>query len=133
MTPPKFDLFFADAREREVQYNARATVADFDACMREYDQLAAASRSTAVGVYDLAYGEGRAERLDLFPAPSARTPSALFIFIHGGYWRALTRRQAPIAVRAFTERGIAVAMLEYTLLPEATLAEVVREVRSATA
>ena len=34
---------------------------------------------------------------------------------------------------ALTQAGVAVAVLEYTLLPEATLAEVVREVRSAVA
>ena len=34
---------------------------------------------------------------------------------------------------ALTHAGVAVAVLEYTLLPEATLAEVVREVRSAIA
>ena len=28
------DLFFASIAEREVQYNARASVADFDACVR---------------------------------------------------------------------------------------------------
>lgn len=36
-------------------------------------------------------------------------------------------------VQAFVEHGVAVALVEDTLRPEATLAEVVREMRSAIA
>lgn len=127
------DLCFANLQERERQYNARASVADFDACVREYAELSALARQQCVGLHDLRYGMGRAERLDLFPAASARQPSPLLIFIHGGYWRSQTKEDAALMSRVFTGAGVAVAVLEYPLLPEATLAEAVREVRSAVA
>ena len=133
MTQHGFDLNFSSLEERAVQYNARASVADFDACVAEYARLANEVKSRCPGIYDLRYGEGVANRLDLFPVTSGGQPAPLLVFIHGGYWRSQTKEDAPIMAKAFTDAGIAVCTLEYTLLPEATLAETVREMRSAIA
>jgi arylformamidase len=128
-----FDLTFASLDERAIQYDAGNSVADFDAEMRAYAALAAESRAVCPIVPDLKYGMGQAERLDIFPVAAARQPAPLFVFIHGGYWYSRTKEDASGMARALTDAGIAVATLEYTLLPEATLAEIVREVRSAIA
>lgn len=127
----KIDLLFNDLSERAVQYNARDAVEDFDACMVQYAELATQAKSQTPGIYDLHYGMGRDERLDLFPA--ARQPAPLFVFIHGGYWHSLRKEEACSMAASFTRHGVAVATVEYTLQPEATLAEIVREVRSAIA
>jgi arylformamidase len=82
-----FDLTFTNLTERAVQYNARASVADFDAEMQLYAALAAESKATCPAVLDLQYGMGQAERLDIFPVVAARQPAPLFVYIHGGYWR----------------------------------------------
>jgi len=131
--PHGCELYFGDLAQRAVQYNARASVPDFDACVAEYARLARLANARCPGIYDVPYGPGRAERLDIFPVPLAAQPAPLFIFIHGGYWRSQTKEDAPIMAPAFTAAGIAVCTLEYTLLPEATLAEAVREVRGAVA
>jgi arylformamidase len=123
-----FDLTFSDLAEREVQYNARASVSDFDAEMRTYAALAQASRQRCAGILDLQYGMGLAERLDIFPAAAATQPAPVFVYIHGGYWRAQRKEDACSMAAALTGAGVAVVMLEYTLLPEATLAEVVRAI-----
>lgn len=127
----KIDLLFDDLSMRAVQYNARASVEDFDACMAQYEQLAAQAKAQTPGIYDIHYGMGVAERLDLFPA--ARQPSPLLVFIHGGYWHSQRKEEACSMAANFTQHGVAAATLEYTLQPEATLAEIVREVRSAIA
>ncbi|NLU14359.1 MAG: alpha/beta hydrolase [Serratia liquefaciens] len=127
----KIDLLFDDLSMRAVQYNARASVENFDACMAQYEQLAAQAKAQTPGIYDIHYGIGVAERLDLFPA--ARQPSPLLVFIHGGYWHSQRKEEACSMAANFTQHGVAVATLEYTLQPEATLAEIVREVRSAIA
>lgn len=131
MTQQEVDLTFAGPEERAKQYNARASVADFDACVSEYTVRANQAKQECVGIYDLQYGQGAAERLDIFPVTLPRCPAPLFIFIHGGYWHSQTKEDAPIMAKAFTDAGIALCTLEYPLLPEATLAETVREVRSA--
>ena len=127
------DLTFSDLAERDRQYNARASVADFDACVREYAELSVLARSQCVGIYDLKYGLSSAERLDIFPAKKAQHPAPALIFIHGGYWRAQTKEDAALMAKVYTDAGVAVVTLEYPLLPKATLAETVRSVRSAVA
>jgi arylformamidase len=133
MANVEHDLYFESIEQRNVEYNARGSVSDFDACVREYAELSCAAKAACVGIYDLKYGLAAAERLDLFPASTAHQPAPLFIFIHGGYWRSQTKEDAALMAKVFTDAGIAVATLEYTLLPRATLAEVVREIRSAVA
>lgn len=133
MSEPEFDLFFSDLQRRGVEYNARASVADFDACVREYAELSAQAKASCAGLYDLEYGPASGERLDLFPVTGPHQPAPLFVFIHGGYWRSQTKADAALMAKVFTDAGVAVATLEYTLLPKATLAEVVREMRSAIA
>ncbi len=125
------DLTFEDLSARAVQYNARASVEDFDACMAEYAALAQRAKAQTPGIYDLRYGMSAAERLDLFPA--CTQPAPLLIFIHGGYWHSQRKEEACSMAATFARRGVAVATLEYTLAPEATLAEIVHEVRSAVA
>ncbi|WP_397475796.1 alpha/beta hydrolase [Pusillimonas sp.] len=127
------DLYFADLAERGRQYDARGSVADFDACVAQYARLAREVNRDCVGLYDLQYGQAAAERLDVFPTVLGKQPAPVFIFIHGGYWRSQAKEDAPIMVKPFTQAGVAVCTLEYTLLPEATLPEVVRQVRSAVA
>lgn len=127
------DLFFPTIAEREVQYNARESVADFDACVRRYAESAAAVKSRRPGLLNLRYGMGQDERLDLFLPAANRGPAPLFVFIHGGYWRAQRKEDAPVMAEAFNAAGAAVAVPEYTLAPEATLPEIVREMRSALA
>jgi arylformamidase len=41
---------------------------------------------------DVRYGEHADETLDLFPVPG-KNDAPLFVFVHGGYWRALGPRR----------------------------------------
>lgn len=133
MKPDVPDLAFANLEERDRQYNARASVPDFDACVREYAERSAWARSRCVGLHDLRYGPTKDERLDIFPVVSARQPSPLFIFMHGGYWRGQTKEDAALVAKPLVDAGVAVATLEYPLLPAVTLAQTVAAVRGAVA
>lgn len=133
MNTTEHDLFFPDLESRTKKYTARASVPDFDACVAEYHALSNQAKERCAGIFDIHYGMGVAERLDIFPAKYADQPSPVFVFFHGGYWRSQTKEDAALMASTFTDAGIAVVVVEYTLLPEATLFEVVREVRSAIA
>lgn len=117
------------AAELERGYNARATVADVDAVLRDY-------RAQSTPMYqlpcvrDLAYGPSADERLDLFPVPG-RVDAPLFVFVHGGYWRALAKEDSVFMARCFTERGIALASVNYGLSPQLGLADIVEQCRRA--
>ncbi len=50
-------------------------------------------------------------------------------FIHGGYWRALKKEDSVFMAKTFTDRGIAVASINYQLSPEASLEDIVAQCR----
>lgn len=75
----KIDLLFDDLSVRAEQYNARASVENFDACMVQYETLATQAKTQTPGIYDIHYGMGVAERLDLFPhSQPAFTPVGVY-------------------------------------------------------
>ena len=59
---------------------------------------------------DLRYGPGPKETLDLF-VPAGRR-AGTFVFIHGGYWRALDKDDFSFVAGPFVAQGIAVAVVE---------------------
>jgi len=124
---PGQDWRSLSADELERGYNARATVPDVDALLRDYRAQSTPMYALPC-VRDIAYGPHPDERLDLFPVPGRRD-APLFVFVHGGYWRALAKEDSVFMARCFTERGIAVASLNYTLSPQAPLAEIVAQCR----
>lgn len=80
---------------------------------------------------DIAYGDGRRNRLDLF-MPSA-TPKGLVVFIHGGYWKAFDKSFWSHLANGAVGSGFAVAMPSYTLCPEIRIAGIVQEIGAAIA
>ena len=77
---------------------------------------------------NVAFGPTPAERLDYYPARAPGSP--IFIFIHGGYWRALDASDSSFMARTFVEAGAAVVALNYELAPQASLTEIVRQCRA---
>lgn len=77
----------------------------------------------------VAYGPGAAHSFDLFRPIEA--PAPLVVFIHGGYWQALSKADASFPARALADAGIAYASLDYTLAPHARLDAIVEEARAA--
>ena len=113
----------------ETQYDARGTVSDFDAEMRAYRNLSNSAYSNLSVICDIAYGPGDDERIDFFPAKAPNSP--LFVFIHGGYWRALGRSDSAFMAKSFVSMGVGVAVVEYSLAPAASLGQIVDQVRRA--
>lgn len=80
------------------------------------------------------YGPAPAQRLDLFLPPAAAAgsrPPPLLVFIHGGYWQALGKDQSAFAAVDCVQQGVALAVIDYTLAPQATLPQIVAECRQA--
>ena len=78
-------------------------------------------------------GPAPAQRLDLFlpPATAAGSQPPLLVFIHGGYWQELGKDQSAFAAVECVQQGIAQAVIDYTLAPQATLPQIVAECRQA--
>ena len=116
--------------ELERQYDARGTVPDIAVELQAYRDASSPMYQLTPCVRDVAYGSGPDETLDLFPV--AGQPNApLLVFIHGGYWRALHSKDSVFMAQQFTAHGVAVASINYTLAPQATLSHIVDQCQRA--
>jgi hypothetical protein len=81
----------------DAQYNNRARIPEHLDILREWDERSHHARASLACTLDVAYGSAASERLDVF-AP--RAPGApVLVYVHGGYWRALDKRdQSFVAV-----------------------------------
>jgi arylformamidase len=55
------------------------------------------------------------------------------MFIHGGYWRALDKREHAFIAPAFTRAGVTVAVPNYALCPSVSVEDIVRQMLQASA
>jgi arylformamidase len=108
-------------------YNNRAAVPDHQVWLDQYPERSAATRAKYRHVLDLRYGAGPKETLDLFLPKDP--PRGTFVFIHGGYWRALDKSDFQFVAGAFVDKGIAVAVPNYDLCPAVSIAKIVDQCR----
>lgn len=122
---------FSSQAEVDAQYDTSYSVADEAACLRHYLQQARKARETLRCVASVPYGPTRAETLDVFLADQADAP--VFIFIHGGYWRALAARDFSGVALGLHARGITTVVIDYALCPQVSIDEITRQARAAVA
>jgi len=120
-----------DRAALDAAYNNSAAVADSQEWVARWRARSAAIRAEPDARLDLAYGTRPRAKLDYFPAGRARAP--LFAFIHGGYWQRNEKETFAFVADGPRPHGIDVALLGYTLGPQARLTEIVDEIRQALA
>ncbi|HTL75960.1 MAG TPA: alpha/beta hydrolase [Casimicrobiaceae bacterium] len=115
--------------EVERGYNNRAAVPDHQRWLDQWVAGSQRAKATLRAEFDLAYGAGADETLDLYlPARAAR---GTLLYIHGGWWRSLDKSDYAFVPPAFVETGYAVALCNYTLCPQGTIANAVDQCRRA--
>ena len=119
-----------DQTDLDRQYSARGTVPDVEPFVAEYRRLTLLAQARIQCRLHIAYGPTEPERLDVYPSATPG-PAPVFVFIHGGYWRALDANDSGFMAEAMTSAGICVAVVNYTLAPTADLDEIVRQCRAA--
>lgn len=79
------------------------------------------------------YGKGERQRYDLFtPEGGPEAARGMLAIVHGGYWLALSKEDFSHLASGPLARGWAVAMIGYTLAPQARIAEITVEIAAAT-
>jgi len=121
------------AAELDVQLSARGTVPDIGPFVAEYARLTAAARASLPCAVGVPYGPSEPERLDVFPARAGTGPAPVFVYVHGGYWRALDAADSGFMAETFTAAGACVVAVNYALAPAVTMDEIVRQCRAALA
>ncbi len=122
---------FSAQSEIDAQYNPSIPLPDPNAPGRHFVATAERARATLPRVLDVPYGPTLEETLDIFPAALAKAP--VFVFIHGGYWRALSSKTFSGVALGLQARGITTVVINYALCPRVTIDEIVRQTRAALA
>tara|TARA_B110000503_G_C7074374_1_gene382280 strand:- start:14 stop:862 length:849 start_codon:yes stop_codon:yes gene_type:complete len=107
-----------------------AYIADADRFPGDWAALSTQFRQDHIKAkMDLTYGDAPRETLDLFLPDAA--PKGVLVFVHGGFWKAFDKSYWSHLAKGAVQSGYAVALPSYTLAPEATLPDMVRQIGNA--
>ena len=117
-----------DAQFQYVDGQARPA---FPALLAEFQARSDALIQAVPCSLDMAYGPHERERFDFFPAqaPDGGLRGTL-LYYHAGYWHLRDKSLFRFIAPAFTRRGLNVALVNYPLCPEVTVAELLESARA---
>lgn len=110
-------------------YNNAAAVATSAETIRSWQARSQALREQRGTRLGWRYGDAPRCAIDFFAADQAQAP--LLVFFHGGYWQGRHREDFSFVAEGPLARGFGVALVGYTLAPQAPLAGIVQECREA--
>jgi arylformamidase len=115
----------ADAAGLARLYNNRELVPDHARYLARWAEDSQRVRERMTSHLDLRYGEMPGETMDLFPA--RKGDGSCLLFIHGGYWRSLDKRDFSYLAPALVDGGISLAVVNYDLCPAVSVQEIVQQ------
>jgi arylformamidase len=89
----------------------------------------APARTTMLRHHDRADGTSPGETLDIFPA--RKGDGSALMFIHGGYWRSLDKRDFSFLAPAWVDAGVSLVVVNYDLCPKVTIERIVQQMLAA--
>jgi arylformamidase len=118
-----------DQTELDRQYDQRAWATNSAQVIKRYTDNSKRIQKILGEPRIFSYGPTAAETLDLYPTQQANAP--IHVFIHGGAWRLLSKRDSAFAAETLVRAGAHFVALDFGLLPVVTLTEMVDQVRRA--
>ena len=106
-------------------YNNRELVPDHPQYFARWAESSQHARATMTCHLDLRYGDAPGEAIDLFPA--RKGDGSCLMFIHGGYWRSLDKKDFSFLAPTLVDGGISAAVVNYDLCPKVSMEEIVRQ------
>jgi acetyl esterase/lipase len=114
-------------QERDLGLNNGVAVPGSAEMVADWERRSAAMRQRHPDHLDLRYGPRERNRIDFLRA-GEKSPTVLFI--HGGYWQTRAKEVFTIFAEGPMAHGINVALIGYTLAPDATLDQIVAEIHA---
>src|ERR1700755_2077757 len=114
--------------DRDLGLNNGLAVAASADMAAGWERGSAAMRQQHSSHLDLRYGPRERNRID-FLKVAEKAPT--LVFIHGGYWQMRAKEAFTLFAAGPMAHGINVALIGYTLAPDATLEEIVAEIHAA--
>lgn len=128
-TVPKVTLAALSDETLSQQFMPRIAVPTHEKWLAEDLARSAAIRAGGLGQLDVRYGTGPRQALDIFPAARAGAP--ILVWIHGGYWRALSKEYYTTIVPPLLAAGAAIVLVGYDLCPAIMLSKLLAQTRDA--
>ena len=121
----------AEKTDYDLLYNPRLTVPDWQQAFDRWNRASERARASLDCYLDVPYGPGEADKADVF---RSQGPSrALLVFIHGGYWRSLDKKNFSFLAPALTRAGVTLAVPNYSLCPAVRVRDIVMQMVQACA
>jgi arylformamidase len=111
--------------DRNLGFNNTVAVEGSAEMVAGWEQRSGEIRKRYPEHIDLRYGPRERNRIDFL---KAREKAPTLLFIHGGYWQSRAKEVFTIMAEGPMAHGINVALIGYTLAPDATLDEIVAEI-----
>ena len=111
--------------ELDLGLNNSTAVAGSGELVNGWEQRSADMRERHPDHIDLRYGPRERNRIDFL---KSRDKAPTLLFIHGGYWQMRAKEAFTMFAEGAMAHGINVALIGYTLAPEATLEAIVAEI-----
>jgi arylformamidase len=111
--------------DRDRGLNNGIAVAGSGDMVAGWDRRSAEMRARFADHLDLRYGPRERNRIDFLKAADG---GPTLLFIHGGYWQMRSKEAFTLFATGPMAHGINVALIGYTLAPDATLDEIVAEI-----
>jgi arylformamidase len=112
-------------QDRDLGLNNGVAVAGSADMAAGWERLSAEMRAQHPKHLDLRYGPRERNRIDFLKAADG---GPTLLFIHGGYWQTRAKEVFTLIAEGPMAHGINVALIGYTLAPDATLDEIVAEI-----
>jgi acetyl esterase/lipase len=113
--------------DRDLGLNNGLAVAGSADIITGWERRSAEMRARHSSHLDLRYGPRERNRIDFLKA-KGKGPTLLFI--HGGYWQHRSKEVFSVFAEGPMAHGINVALIGYTLAPDATLDQIVAEIHA---
>jgi acetyl esterase/lipase len=113
--------------ERDLGLNNGLAVAGSADIIADWEARSADMRKRYPVHLDLRYGPRERNRIDFL---KARDEAPTLLFIHGGYWQNRAKENFALFAEGPLAYGINVALIGYTLAPDATLDQIVAEIHA---
>jgi arylformamidase len=115
----------AEHTNYDLLYNPRLTVKEFPQIVERWQRDAEKARARLACYLDVPYGPMESETVDIFRARGSS--KGLLMFVHGGYWRGLDKRDFSFVAPALADAGITVAVPNYALCPTVQVRDIVMQ------
>ena len=114
-------------QERDLGLNNGVAVAGSADIVAGWERHSAEMRARYPDHLDISYGPRERNRIDFL---RARDAGPTLLFIHGGYWQHRAKETFALFAEGPLAYGINVALIGYTLAPDATLDQIVAEIHA---